>query len=191
MRSLLSRAPLRAALRRYASTSPNPELQKKAADTLAKAEKGVEQAFEAGKKYAGPAQEQAAQLWNKAKQYAGPAGETATKVWEAGVRAAGPVGQKVNTYKGPILYNLAVAREIAKHVYRTEKMSPPSWSTIKSTYASLFSQAINPSFWRESIRSGEIWKLGVISLEAYGIYKIGEIIGRRHLVGYNVPASHH
>lgn len=26
-------------------------------------------------------------------------------------------------------------------------------------------------------------------LEAYGLYKIGEILGRRHLIGYNVPAN--
>lgn len=26
-------------------------------------------------------------------------------------------------------------------------------------------------------------------VEAYGLYKIGEILGRRHLIGYSVPAS--
>lgn len=104
MQSLLPRAPRfrpRVHQARYNSSSPSPQLQKKASETLAKAEKGAEQAWETGKKYAdqyaGPAQEQAAKLWETTKKYSGPAGETAVKAWEAGVKAAGPTGKKVNS----------------------------------------------------------------------------------------------
>ncbi|KAF5332343.1 hypothetical protein D9758_017447 [Tetrapyrgos nigripes] len=46
--------------------------------------------------------------------------------------------------------------------------------------------AINREYWSGAVRSGEIARIGVYALEAYGIFKIGEIIGRRSLVGYNV-----
>lgn len=35
-------------------------------------------------------------------------------------------------------------------------------------------------------RAAQLTPQGV---QAYGLYKIGEIIGRRHLIGYNVPAN--
>lgn len=36
------------------------------------------------------------------------------------------------------------------------------------------------------IQSGEWKKYGIYAIEAYGIMKIGEMIGRRHIVGYKL-----
>ena len=110
-------------------------------------------------------------------------------------------------YKQPLLYNLAVTREIVKLVYIRESLQPPSLSTIRSAYSSLWSQINTPGFIRATIKSGEIFRVGVYGAQAYGIFKvrflsfyfvafnkkshflkyqIGEILGRRSLVGYDL-----
>ncbi|KAF5341349.1 hypothetical protein D9758_016806 [Tetrapyrgos nigripes] len=55
-------------------------------------------------------------------------------------------------------------------------------STLKSKRA----RAINRDFWSGAVRRGDIARIGVYVVEACGIFKIGEIIGRRSLVRYNV-----
>ncbi|KAF5335015.1 hypothetical protein D9758_016185 [Tetrapyrgos nigripes] len=89
-------------------------------------------------------------------------------------------------YHQPITYNLSVFREICKYIYRSENLSPPSIFTIRSAYETLWARAINREYWSGAVGSGEIARIGVYAVEAYGIFKIGEILGRRSLVGYNV-----
>lgn len=97
------------------------------------------------------------------------------------------LGNMLGSYREPLLYNLSVGRELLKQVYIAEGLRPPaSLPTITSAYATLWSRATNPAYWREIMRSGEWQRVGVYALEAYGIFKIGEIIGRRQLVGYGV-----
>ncbi|TFK64261.1 hypothetical protein BDN72DRAFT_846741 [Pluteus cervinus] len=127
----------------------------------------------------------------KAQEALASASKNATQLWEsARTKVLEPVGQAVGkmlgSYKQPILYNLAVGRELAKLVYRAEGLQPPSLNTIQSVYASIWSSASNVQFWRNSVASGEIARLGVYGLQAYGIFKIGEIVGRRSLIGYNL-----
>ncbi|KAI0761562.1 mitochondrial ATP synthase g subunit-domain-containing protein [Trametes elegans] len=141
---------------RFASSTPNTEeLQKKAQETLASVQKGLGKAFEAGKKFLGPAGEKA--------------------------------GNLLGSYREPLLYNFAVFREVLKQVYVAERLQPPPLSAFSSVYSTLWARARNPQYWRELVRSqGDLTKVGIYAVEAYGIFKIGEIIGRRSLVGYNV-----
>ena len=115
-------------------------------------------------------------------------------------------------YREPLVYNFQVAREVLKRIYIAERLQPPSLSTFQSTYSALWARASNPTYWtRDFFRNGDIYKVGIYGLEAYGIFKvsrytserrhgvlfvkksrltrvaqIGEIIGRRSLVGYNI-----
>ena len=110
-------------------------------------------------------------------------------------------------YKQPLLYNLAVTREIIKLVYIRESLQPPSLSTVRSVYSTLWSQIKTPGLMRNLLNSGEIGRIGVYGVQAYGIFKvrfvslyfvafnksflflkcqIGEILGRRSLVGYDL-----
>lgn len=106
-------------------------------------------------------------------------------------------------YREPLQYNFAVFREVLKQVYVAERLQPPPISAFSSVYSSLWSRASNVQYWRELARSGDLTKVGIYAIEAYGIFKvrclvlrtkrvadtvlqIGEIIGRRSLVGYNV-----
>ncbi|RPD55031.1 hypothetical protein L226DRAFT_548042 [Lentinus tigrinus ALCF2SS1-7] len=140
---------------RFASSTPSAEeIQKKAQDALASAQKGFGQAVETGKRLLGP----------------------------VGEKAAASLG----AYREPLAYNFAVFREVLKQVYVAERLQPPSLSTFQSVYSSLWARARNPQYWRELARSGDLTKVGIYALEAYGIFKIGEIIGRRSLIGYNI-----
>ncbi|KAI0706572.1 mitochondrial ATP synthase g subunit-domain-containing protein [Earliella scabrosa] len=112
------------------------------------------------------------------------------QAFETGKRLLGPVGEKAATmlgaYREPLTYNFAVFREVLKQVYIAERLQPPPVSAFTSVYSSLWARASNPQYWRELARSGDLTKVGIYAVEAYGIFKIGEIIGRRSLVGYNI-----
>ena len=52
--------------------------------------------------------------------------------------------------------------------------------------SSFFNSAKDLGFWRNLYESGQWKKVGIYAVEAYGIFKIGEMIGRRHVVGYKL-----
>lgn len=76
-------------------------------------------------------------------------------------------------YQGPVWYNLSVARELVKQVYHAEGLQPPrSIDAIRTAYRTLWSRASSPVYWRGAISNGEIAKIGIYALEAYGIFKV-------------------
>lgn len=105
------------------------------------------------------------------------------------------------------MYNFKVFTSLARQVYIAERLAPPtqlsSWTTA---YAKIWSRATSAGWYRQIMANGEWVKIGVYvsavlvrwckgrrlmhgrrqGLEAYGIFKIGEIIGRRNLVGYKL-----
>ncbi|KAJ3826018.1 mitochondrial ATP synthase g subunit-domain-containing protein [Lentinula raphanica] len=161
---------------RFASTGSNPQLdaaQKKAQEVLSSTQQTATKAFESAKKIAGPL------------------GETAGKYLASTMKSAGPLGERagklMGRYKEPVLYNFAVFREFAKQVYRAEGLSPPSSiDVVRSAYRTMWTNATSKAFWQNAISNGEVAKLGIYALEAYGIFKIGEMVGRRSIVGYNL-----
>ncbi|KAG6866406.1 hypothetical protein C0991_004691 [Blastosporella zonata] len=126
----------------------------------------------------------------KAKDALGSAAQTAGKVWEGAVKFLGPVGQRAGNllggYRQPLLYNLSVTREVLKQIYRTEGLAPPSFATVQTAYQTIWQRVSNPAYFREIAGNGELARIGVYAVEAYGIFKIGEIFGRRTLVGYDL-----
>lgn len=90
-------------------------------------------------------------------------------------------------YKQPLLYNFSVAREFLKQVYVREGLAPPTnLGSIQSTYTTLFARARDINYWKGIAQSGELAKVGIYGLEAYFIFHVGEMIGRRHVVGYKL-----
>ncbi|KAI0050473.1 hypothetical protein FA95DRAFT_1555593 [Auriscalpium vulgare] len=127
----------------------------------------------------------------KAQDALASAQKGAEKVWESAQKFLGPVGDRLSgllgSYRQPIVYNLKVTRELFKHIYVAERLQPPtSLAQVQSAYSTLWQRAASPSYWREAARTGEWQRVGVYAVEAYGIYKIGEIIGRRSVVGYKL-----
>ncbi|GAA5979606.1 hypothetical protein JCM5350_004953 [Sporobolomyces pararoseus] len=132
------------------------------------------------------ATQKAQQAADKAKQVAGQASERASQLWGS---AQQTIGNALGSYKQPIFYNAAVAKEFAKQVYQAEKLSPPSFSSVSYTYQQFFRQAPNFTFWQKLYQSGEYKRWILYAVEAYGIFSIGEMIGRRHVVGYELDES--
>jgi len=133
----------------------------------------VEKAQKFAKKAYEQAQSGASKLSEAAKPYLGSPGE----------RVSGLAG----SYRQPLLYNFTVAREFLKQIYTAERLAPPtSLSQITSVYKQLYSSAISIPFWRELWMSGQWTKVAIYGLEAYGIFHIGEMIGRRHIIGYKL-----
>lgn len=96
----------------------------------------------------------------------------------------------LGSYAEPIVYNLKVAGSLAKQVYIAEKLAPPtSVSQITSAYRQIWECVSKPSYWMNSLPSGEWKKVAVYGVEAIGIFSIGEIIGKRSIVGYNIKTN--
>ncbi|KAK0238787.1 hypothetical protein EDD85DRAFT_828046 [Armillaria nabsnona] len=120
----------------------------------------------------------------KAQEAAGKAFEQGKAGAEKIIKALGPLGERAGSllgaYREPIVYNFAVVRSLAKQVYVAESLVPPkSVAEVKAAYREIWESALK---WRQL----NFAKVGVYALEAYGIFKIGEILGRRSLIGYNV-----
>ncbi|KAF5361541.1 hypothetical protein D9757_012086 [Collybiopsis confluens] len=160
---------------RFASNGSNPQVEA--------AQKKAQEVFSS-------TQQTASKAFDSAKKMAGPLGETVSKYAASASKAAGPLGERagslLGSYSQPIVYNLSVFREIIKHVYKAEGLSPPSIETVRSAYRTLWNNASSLGFWQKAVNSGEILRIGIYGAEAYGIFKIGEILGRRSLIGYKL-----
>ena len=69
-------------------------------------------------------------------------------------------------------YNFAVFREVLKQVYVAERLQPPSLAAFQSVYSTLWSRAVSPQYLRDLVKSGDLTKVGIYALEAYGIFKV-------------------
>jgi F-type H+-transporting ATPase subunit g len=101
-----------------------------------------------------------------------------------------------------LVYNAKVAGSLLRQVYQAEKLAfPTSLSTWARAYAEIYGKASHAGWWKETLKNGTWAGVGIAvshpvamlvkrsylqALEAYGIFSIGEIIGRRNLVGYNL-----
>ncbi|KAI9634531.1 uncharacterized protein MKK02DRAFT_16995 [Dioszegia hungarica] len=103
-------------------------------------------------------------------------------------RVAGPVGERVqNSVGGPIVFSVKTFASMFKQVFKAEKLSfPTDLNTWVHTYAQIWSRATSGKWWTQTVKTGAWAGLGIASIEAYGIFCLGEIIGRRNIVGYKV-----
>lgn len=90
----------------------------------------------------------------------------------------------------PVVYNLKVAGEIAKQVYTKEGMSFPTGEQFNQAQQTV-KNYLNVNAWK-GLTVRDFAKGGVVFAEIYTFFLVGEIIGRRSLIGYNVkPAEEH
>ncbi|EGW32498.1 protein associated with mitochondrial ATP synthase [Spathaspora passalidarum NRRL Y-27907] len=85
-----------------------------------------------------------------------------------------------------------VGGELAKAVYKKEGLAPPSVQEFQNFYANIF-KTIKSSSQREAI-ANKVFnfqpgpqcavKAGVYGIQLLAFFSVGEIIGRRQLVGY-------
>ncbi|KAF7327963.1 hypothetical protein MKEN_00376500 [Mycena kentingensis (nom. inval.)] len=196
-----ARPVLRRSNTRFNSSKP-PSPEQKAQELLSNAQKTAGQLWESATKKAGDVvgsqealsknaeklSKNAGQLWSSAKTTLGPVAEKAEAMVGSTLQRLGPTGKKAADAIAParksFLYNFAVFRELVKLVYRAELQFPKDAATWRTTYETLYRRAIDLSYWRTIVQNGQIARVGIYAVEAYGIFKIGEILGRRKLVGY-------
>ncbi|KAF9204136.1 ATP synthase subunit G atp20 [Haplosporangium sp. Z 27] len=92
---------------------------------------------------------------------------------------------------GPIIYNAKVAGQVAKQVYIREGMAPPSgaqFEAAKEATLKFVKSARSANTWK-NISKDQYLKAGLVAAEAYTFFLVGEIIGRRNFVGYDVKSA--
>ncbi|UZJ54021.1 hypothetical protein CBS101457_003341 [Exobasidium rhododendri] len=170
-RSLRASGTLRSAARNIHTSSPR-------LDTATSAKKAAEGAKDA----AGGVGKQISNLAARAQTLGKPLAD----------RASSMTGVNVSSLTETVQYQLRVAGSLFKQVYIAEGLAPPkTFKTFSDAYKTMYERTIDPNFWTKLYNSGDWKKFAIYSLEVYGIFTIGEMIGRRHLVGYKIKKSAH
>ncbi|KAI9311726.1 mitochondrial ATP synthase g subunit-domain-containing protein [Dichotomocladium elegans] len=94
---------------------------------------------------------------------------------------------KLNAAQKPIVYNAKVAVEVAKQVYVKEGMHFPTGSQFAEAEQTA-KKYLNLSAWKK-VTAGDVVKGSIVAAELYTFFLIGEIVGRRNLIGYNVESA--
>ncbi|KAG0228200.1 hypothetical protein BGW41_003519 [Actinomortierella wolfii] len=119
---------------------------------------------------------------------------SAAKAQELATKSVAKATSGFSKISGPIIYNAKVAGQIAKQVYIKEGMAPPSGAQIEAAKASVLNfakSARSANTWK-NISKEQYLKAGLVAAEAYAFFLVGEIVGRRNFVGYDVkPADAH
>ncbi|KAK9488566.1 mitochondrial ATP synthase g subunit-domain-containing protein [Lipomyces starkeyi] len=89
------------------------------------------------------------------------------------------------------LYWSKVVAEVSKQVYLRESFAPPTAAQFQSTYNGLYSSVL-PYFTSpeaflaalKSINGAALFKFVGYGIQLFGAFSLGEIVGRRKIVGY-------
>ncbi|KAI8955089.1 GroES-like protein [Xylaria longipes] len=203
----------RMAARRFESTTS------KAAET---AKEGASKASSSASQYASKASSSASQYASKAQEglskvtsSAGPAitgaakgvASSLSKVGGRTARLVAFIEKQVPT----VIYYSKVGAEVAKIVFRGQKMSPPSMQTFQTYFQNVWK---NPSSLLQSasetaaktaqqpasilsrvqnLSRAQLIAGGVVAAECLGFFTVGEMIGRFKIIGYHgeTAAAHH
>ncbi|KIY63897.1 hypothetical protein CYLTODRAFT_425729 [Cylindrobasidium torrendii FP15055 ss-10] len=162
-------------------------------------EDAVKKAQETAAEYAKKGQEFASNLLKNsggAGEYAKKGSEVAAKYAQSARSAVGPLADRGFALVPSLKPTLLTASAFARIVYRAEGLAPPlNIDVWRNAFAELTAIGRNTFTSRGhfsfstllgSLNTRAVARTAVIGAEAYGIYKVGEIIGRRQLVGYDV-----
>ncbi|KAI1871931.1 uncharacterized protein JN550_004134 [Neoarthrinium moseri] len=197
---------LRMAARRFEST------------TTAKATEGAKdaasKASSTASQYASKAQEGLSKVTSSAgPAISGAAKGLATSLSKVGGRT-GRLVAFVEKQVPHVVYYSKVGAEVAKIVFRGQKMSPPSLQTFQSYWQNAWKQVRNPSALLQTasqtaskatqqpasiiekarnVSRAQLVAGGVVAAECLGFFTIGEMIGRFKVIGYHGEnaAAHH
>ncbi|KAG0347732.1 hypothetical protein BG004_007070 [Podila humilis] len=99
--------------------------------------------------------------------------------------------QTATRISGPVVYNARVVGQIAKQVYIREGMAPPTAAQFESAKAATlkFAKAARSANTWKNISKDQYIQAGLVAAEAYAFFLVGEIVGRRNFIGYNVQSA--
>ncbi|BFZ54934.1 hypothetical protein PYCC9005_001971 [Savitreella phatthalungensis] len=132
------------------------------------------------------ATEKASELSTKAQEQAKAAANKASSALSGAASTASNQLGRLGGLQEPIVYWSKVVGQLAKQVYMKEGMSPPSGSQVEQVYKQLFNAAKSGNFVEQArnVKTSSLLKLAADGIVIYGFYTVGEMIGRRHVVGY-------
>ncbi|KAI9178960.1 hypothetical protein H9P43_005622 [Blastocladiella emersonii ATCC 22665] len=121
---------------------------------------------------------------------------TLRKVAEAGIRRASTLASGANAQQAagkiaaklePVIYTGKVVAEVGKQVYHAEKLAPPALATLAEaqTVATNLVQAVRSGAFKKWSNQ-DLVKGSILAGEALTFFLLGEIVGRRSLIGYDV-----
>lgn len=94
------------------------------------------------------------------------------------------------------IYYGKVTGELSKQIYQKEKLQPPALNDFKAVYKNLYvsslkyikspQQVVN---YFKATSKDEYLKFGALGIQILAFYSVGEVIGRRKLVGYKNYAT--
>jgi F-type H+-transporting ATPase subunit g len=166
---------------RQNTTSTTQKASNVAKDASAKASETAGQAKQKAAEAAGAVQD-------KASQAAAKAGAVLSS---AGARVSGATRGLLG-FQEPVVYYAKVVGQLAKQVYLKEGMAPPSVAQFEQVAKSIVQNGTSPKGLSQlvgqlrGLKTGELIKLGADGLVIYGFFCVGEMVGRRNLVGYDV-----
>ncbi|KAI1465501.1 mitochondrial ATP synthase g subunit-domain-containing protein [Daldinia caldariorum] len=199
--------------RRFESTTAS-KASEAAKETASKAKETASKAAANASETASQYATKAAQGLSRVTSSAGPAISGAAKgIANSLGKVGGRTGRLVAFFERTtptVIYYSKVGAELAKMVFRGQKMSPPSLTTVQSYWQNLLNSAKNPSALLQTaskvvdqpativqrarnINRAQLVNGGVVLAECIGFFTIGEMIGRFKLIGYHggAQAEHH
>lgn len=105
---------------------------------------------------------------------------------------------KTSAFATKTIYYGKVGAELSKQVYLKERLQPPSIDEFKRAYIGLYQRG---SFYAsrpkdvinlvKAFKKDDYIKYSALLIQLLGFYSVGEIIGRRKIVGYKNYEEHH
>ncbi|KAI0438027.1 putative sorbitol dehydrogenase [Xylaria telfairii] len=176
-----------------------------------KAQEGLSKASATASEYASKAQEGLSKVSSSAgPAIAGAAKGVASSLSKVGGRTARLVAF-VEKQVPTVIYYSKVGAEVAKIVFRTQKMSPPPLETFQTYFQNVWknrisllqsaSQAATKTAQQpgsilsrvQNLNRAQLVAGGVVAAECLGFFTVGEMIGRFKIIGYHgeTAAAHH
>ncbi|CCC69409.1 hypothetical protein NCAS_0C04190 [Naumovozyma castellii] len=116
---------------------------------------------------------------------------TGSKLFARGGVITGRIMNTSNVWLTKSIYYGKVGAELSKEIYRKEGLTPPNVDEFKSVYAKLLglgkeyskkpTELLNMA---KSLKKNDLLKYGSYGVQILGFFSLGEVIGRRKLVGY-------
>ncbi|SCW04373.1 LAFE_0H12090g1_1 [Lachancea fermentati] len=107
------------------------------------------------------------------------------------------LASKAKLYANKSVYYSKVAAEVSKQVYLKEGLQPPSVADFQSVYTQLYKQTLGLVLKPKdslavfkNVQKNDILRYGSYGIQLAGLYSLGEIIGRRKVVGYTNYSAH-
>lgn len=102
------------------------------------------------------------------------------------------ITEKISSSVSQASYWSKVILEVSKQVYKKEGLAPPSISEFQAVYKKLYAQALEYAnapqklleLTKVKVVKDDVIRYAAYGVQLFGLFSLGEIIGRRQIFGY-------